>query len=370
MIKKLFLTLAIFMITTPVTFAAGDNITPEVARGIQKYKSGNYVGCAQELTNFFLKNRANWQNQIANYYAGMAYVQIGYPEKAKFFYNKARNINPNNTLGQYAQKGIVCIEDPANCYINVKEEEEKKPEVILSDLDKFINAPYGNGLSADLNKELERKRVERLRKEMNSDEELNKFEFKNFRNFSTKPNKSSYNLNGLKIAENVKNFYTSNSVDTIKLASSSNPTDAEIVEALRVLNAAGLTNIAKQAETNAQEQNNKVDMQKESVSEVKSEYKPDLTKEEYQQQIQREMMQAQMAAMSQPNIGALFGEKNNNQNDMMNSNMMNMLPFMMAQQAAQNANGGNQQMISPEMMQTMMFNSMMPNMNFGLNGSN
>ena len=284
-------------------------------------------------------------------------------------------LNPNNTLGKYAQKGIVCIDDPANCYIN--EKEEVKPEEKLSELDKFIRAPYGNGLSTNLNKELERKKVERLRKEMNSDQELNKYEFKDFRDFSIKKNnnksnnvkKTSLNLNDLKMAQGIKEFYAQRNCESVKIASSTNPTDAEIVEALRVLNAAGLTNIAKQAE-NAQAQKEEV---KPAVSEVKSEYKPDVTREEYQQQIQREMLQAQMAAMSQPNIDALFGNNNNNnnQNNMMNSNMMNMLPFMMAQQAAQNANGTNQQpMMSPEMMQTMMFNSMMPNMNFGLGGNN
>ena len=45
-----------------------------------------------------------------------------------------------------------------------------------------------------------------------------------------------------------KNFYAEQTSDGIRIASSSNPTDTEIVEALRVLNAAGLTNIAKKVE--------------------------------------------------------------------------------------------------------------------------
>ncbi|MBR1943018.1 hypothetical protein IJ843_04725 [bacterium] len=356
MIKKLLSIITILTLTSSCVFAAdyNQNLTPEVKSSIQKYKAGNYVGCMQGLVGYFKKSSDNFKNQLATYYMAMSYVQIGNSEKAKLYYNQTKSLNPNNTLGQYAEKGIVCLDDPANCYINIKE--EKKPEVAQSELDKFINAPYGNGLSSNLNKELERKRLERLRKEMNSDEELNKYEFKNFRDFTTNlMNKKSFKFDGLKIA------------------SSSTPTDAEIVDALRVLNAAGLGNIAKQAEAaQTQKSEPKTEEIQQEVSEVKSEYKPDLTREEYQQQIQREMMQAQMAAMSQPNIDALFGEKNNNnQNNMMNSNMMNMLPFMMAQQAAQNANGGNQQqMMSPEMMQTMMFNSMMPNFNFGLGGNN
>lgn len=377
MMKKLLSLLTILIISSSSALAANYNqeITPEIASGIRKYKTGNYVGCLQDISLYLKKNKYGTKNQLAMYYMGMAYTQAGQADNAKFFYQGAKMLNPNNTLGKYAQKGIVCIDDPANCYIN--EKEEVKPEEKLSELDKFIRAPYGNGLSTNLNKELERKKVERLRKEMNSDQELNKYEFKDFRDFSIKKNnnksnnvkKTSLNLNDLKMAQGIKEFYAQRNCESVKIASSTNPTDAEIVEALRVLNAAGLTNIAKQAE-NAQAQKEET---KPAVSEVKSEYKPDVTREEYQQQIQREMLQAQMAAMSQPNIDALFGNNNNNnnQNNMMNSNMMNMLPFMMAQQAAQNANGTNQQpMMSPEMMQTMMFNSMMPNMNFGLGGNN
>ncbi len=377
MMKKLLSLLTILIISSSSALAANYNqeITPEIASGIRKYKTGNYVGCLQDISLYLKKNKYGTKNQLAMYYMGMAYTQAGQADNAKFFYQGAKMLNPNNTLGKYAQKGIVCIDDPANCYIN--EKEEVKPEEKLSELDKFIRAPYGNGLSTNLNKELERKKVERLRKEMNSDQELNKYEFKDFRDFSIKKNnnksnnvkKTSLNLNDLKMAQGIKEFYAQRNCESVKIASSTNPTDAEIVEALRVLNAAGLTNIAKQAES-AQAQKEEA---KPAVSEVKSEYKPDVTREEYQQQIQREMLQAQMAAMSQPNIDALFGNNNNNnnQNNMMNSNMMNMLPFMMAQQAAQNANGTNQQpMMSPEMMQTMMFNSMMPNMNFGLGGNN
>ena len=359
MIKKLISALVILLISSNCVLAEDfhQTKTPEVIRGIQKYKEGNYIGCMQEIYPYIRKNDTNFRNQLAMYYMGMSYSKVGDANKAKLYYEITKTLNPSNTLGQYAEKGLVCINDPANCYTNIKEEDvtAKKP-VFESELDKFINAPYGNGLSSNLNKELERKRVERLRKEMNSDQEINRFEFKNFKDFTNK--KSEAILNKL---------------DGLKLASNSTPTDAEIVQALKVLNAAGLNNIAKQAEVSKENQQNTLKTNSTVASEentVKSAYKPDLTKEEYQKQIQQEMFQAQMAAMSQPNIGALFGENNNNNqnNMMMNNNMMNMLPFMMAQQAQngnQNSNG-QQFMISPDMMQAMMFNSMMPNFDFGL----
>lgn len=361
MIKKLISALIITFAITNCVYAADyhQSLTPEVRRGIQKYKAGNYVGCIQEMHPYLTKSPANGRNQLAVYYLAMSLSKSGDPQRAKKYYNIAKNLNPNNTIGQYSQKGIVCIENPANCYLNAKPVAATK-SVYESDLDKFINAPYGNGLSSDLNKEIERKKIERLRKEINSDQELNKYEFQNFRDFSKKKGQIFLKKD-----------------EGIKIASNSTPTDAEILNAIKVLNAAGLNNIANQAQT-AQEQKNNVTnnvqpQQQEQVAknEVKSEYKPDITREEYQKQIQQEMMQAQMAAMSQPNIDALFGEKNNNNNNnMMNSNMMNMLPFMMAQQAQNGNANGQQPMISPDMMQAMMFNSMMPNFNFGIGNGN
>ena len=197
-------------------------------------------------------------------------------------------------------------------------------------MDKFIAAPYGNGLSADLNKEIERKRVERLRKEMNSDEELNKYELKSFKDFSNK--KSSIETNTLKLLGK-----------THSLIASSQPSDEEVLKAIRVLNDAGLGNIAKQAEMSRETQESRIERtphvstQAISTPEVRSEYKPDITREEFQRQMQRDMMTAQMSQYSQPNIGMLFGEKSSNNNN--NNNMMNMLPFLMAQQAQQQAGG-------------------------------
>ncbi len=338
MIKNFLLTLSLILLVTPATMAATQSMTPEVNRGIQKYRAGNYVGCIQELDEYLKKAGSN---QLGTYYLAMAYTKIGDSANAIKFYNKTKALNPNNTLGQYAQKGIVCIEDPSNCYNRVKPKTQVEE---LTELDRFVRAPYGNGLSSDLTKQIERGHVEKLRKEMNTEEELNKYEFKDFKVFSNRKS-SSDDISGVKIA-------------------SSKPTDAEIVKALRVLNDAGLTNLTPQYQpaqkVNASAKSDAA-ISTESQNEVKSAYKPDITKEEYQKQIQQEMMQAQMAAMSQPDIGALFGEKNN-QNNMMNNNMMNMLPFMMAQQGQ---NGGQQPAMSPDMMQAMMFNSMMPNLNLG-----
>ena len=142
------------------------------------------------------------------------------------------------------------------------------------------------------------------------------------------------------------------------------------------MNDAGLGNIAKQAEMSRETQESRIERtpqvrtQAMSTPEVRSEYKPDVTREEFQRQMQRDMMTAQMSQYSQPNIGMLFGEKSSNNNN--NNNMMNMLPFLMAQQAQQQAGGqaNGQMQFSPEMLQTMMFSQMMPNLDFGTSNNN
>lgn len=354
--KKLLLTLIICAMTlvANTAFAYTEAITPLVAQGIRKYKQGNITGCIQDLTRYVRENK-NVENQVVYYYLGMAYTKAGFADRAKYCYYKANHLNPNNTLGKYSERGYYCVTGDPACYAPT---EQKKVEEAKTDLDKFISAPYGNGLSSDLNKEIERKRVERLRKEMNSDEELNKYEFKDFRDFSKK--------RGL-IETNTLKLLGKNPT----MIASSQPSDEEVLKAIRVLNDAGLGSIAKQAEMAQQAQNSRIETTRNnnsnvsSTPEVRSEYKPDVTREEFQRQMQRDMMTAQMSQYSQPNVGMLFGEKNSNNNN--NNNMMNMLPFLMAQQAQQQAGGqaNGQMQFTPEMLQTMMFSQMMPNLDFG-----
>lgn len=329
MIKKLQLILIIMMLTAG-TVLASERITPEIATAINKYKSGNYTGCIKDLNNYVARNKYE-NNQVAYYYLGMAYTKAGEKENAEKYYKKTAAINSNNTLGLYAKQGIACINKESACYASAKSIREN-----YTPLDKFIRAPYGNGLSSDLTKEIERSHLEKLRKDMNNTEELNKYEFKDFKDFSNKKSNSTTEKKDLKLA-NAK------------------PTDEEVLKAIKVLNDAGLNNIAQQAQYNKSQQ-------QVQQNEVKSTYKPDVTQEQLQQQMQRDMMAIQMASYAQPNVNMLFGNQQQNNN---NNNMMNMLPYLMAQQAK---NG--QQTMTPEAMQAMMFNSMMPNLNFNLDSNN
>lgn len=352
MIKKLILILIFTLCISGSVFAyPTQKITPEISSGMKQYRAGNYTGCIETLLNYTEKHK-NEENQIVAYYLGMAYTQAGQRDEAIKYYELTTKIFPNNELAKYAKKGIACVngdESICNPKPVVKVETENKTE-----LDKFVKAPYGNGLSSDLTKELERRRLEALRKKINSDVEINRYEFKDFRDFSKK---TSMKEDGLLIA-------------------SSKPSDAEVLKAIRVLNDAGLNNIAGQAEAsmNARKNesiNNTNTKDENTATEVQYQNKPDLTADEYQRKIQKEMMQAQIESMAQPNINALFGNSNNNNGYNNNNNMMNMLPFLMMSQSQQNNANGNgtvdarQQAAAQEMMQAIMLNQMMPNFNFG-----
>lgn len=108
------------------------------------------------------------------------------------------------------------------------------------------------------------------------------------------------------------------------------PTDAEIVKALRVLNEAGLNPYA-QVQVQPQEQIQPVPVVNNQVPFVP----------------QQSPEMAQISAMINQ------GSSNNN-----NDAMMNMLPYMMMQ----NKDGSNN--YSPQLMQAVMMNSMLPNLNF------
>lgn len=128
---------------------------------------------------------------------------------------------------------------------------------------------------------------------------------------------------GKKKSENTGN------VETItKIASNTQPTNDEIVAALRTLQAAGLANTTPMVATN--------------------QYNP---------------MQAQMTNPMNE-LSMLLGNNQQQQNN--NNNIMNMLPYLLTQQNSSQQNGQQPNNISPQALQAIMFSSMMPDMSFGL----
>jgi hypothetical protein len=172
----------------------------------------------------------------------MCYTKVNDKENAIKAYEKVISLNANPMIVKYATNGRNCImgNDSEKCYQNVNEPEyiypykdiaksvdltpvdpntlinrnlaqvksklaqqaeaksddsdpnnpdnnEEKKDISLpfgkqdSDLDKFINAPYGNGLSPDLNKEYQQLQLKRLQETINKEGDESQ-DTKNYRN--------------------------------------------------------------------------------------------------------------------------------------------------------------------------------------------
>lgn len=227
---------------------------------ISKYKSGNYSGCLQELFSLVKKDPSN---ALAYYYMAMAYTHIDMETEAIEAYEKVIALNPNEYLVQYATKGRDCLTDGPACQPVV----EEKPAEELDDLDKFINAPYGNGLSPELNMEIKQKQLINIKETINKKEELENKDIQRIKDFD-------------------KNKSTSKNIDNEKIAQVS---DEDVLNAIKTLKEAGLT-ISVQTEN------------------------------PYAQ-----MMQYQNPQMTE--MSMLLGNNNTNNGN----SMMNMLPMLMTQ---------------------------------------
>ena len=250
-----------------------------------KYKAGNYTGCLQELFSLVKKDPSN---ALAYYYMAMAYTHINMKNEAVAAYEKVIALHPNQYLVDYATKGRDCLTDGPAC----KPPEATAPKEELSDLDKFIRAPYGNGLSPELNREVKQKQLTNIKETINQKENLEQPELQKIKNFD---NNKSEAETGEKIAQ---------------------VSDEEILQAIKTLKNAGL-NLTVQSE-NQQNQ--------------------------YSQLAQ--MMQYQDPKMAE--ISMLLGNNNNN-----NSNsMMNMLPMLMSQ--AQQGKNVDPRLMQAMMLNSMM----------------
>ncbi len=225
-----------------------------------KYKAGNYTGCLQELFSLVKKDPSN---ALAYYYMAMAYTHINLKDEAVAAYERVIALNPNEYLVDYATKGRDCLTDGPACKPQQAAAEE------MSELDKFINAPYGNGLSPELNEEVKQKQLINIKETINQKEELEHKDIQKIKDFDKKNSDSkSEAITGDKIAQ---------------------VSDEEVLKAIKTLKDAGL-NLTVQSEN------------------------------PYAQ-----MMQYQDPKMAE--MSMLLGNNNNNNGN----SMMNMLPMLMSQ---------------------------------------
>ncbi len=241
-----------------------------VKSAIAKYKAGNYTGCLQELFSVTIKEPSN---ALAYYYMAMAYTHLDMQTDAVEAYEKVISLNPNNYLTEYATKGRDCLTGGPACIsadaVAAGGSEEAGEE---DDLDKFVNSPYGNGLSQEMNTEIKQKELTNIKETINKKEILEVEDLQKIKDFDSKNNNQSYEED-----------------ETIKIAQVS---DEEILQAVKTLKEAGLT----------------LNVQTEKTENPYAQFS------QYQD--------PKMAEMSM-----LLGNNNNNNSN----NMMNMLPMLMQQ---------------------------------------
>ena len=222
-----------------------------------KYKKSNFAGCLQECISY-VKLHPN--DTLGFYYMAMCYTKVSDKENAIKAYEKVISLNANPMIVKYATNGRNCVlgEDKEKCYQNVNEPDliypyanignnvdltPVDPNVLINrnlvnlqnklspqavnenkdnkngqnngkdddknkinlpfatqdeQLDKFINAPYGNGLSPDLNKEYKQLQLRKIQESINTGDDS--------------PEKDMNNVN------DIKHFDKQSDSGTIKLA--------------------------------------------------------------------------------------------------------------------------------------------------------
>lgn len=201
--KNILVLLSVVMLSLAVNVAtAKPAVTnPATSAAIKLYKSGNYTGAYNSLKEILKKDQTN---ALAYYYLAMTEVQLGKTEEAIENYTRVMKMSPNGVLGSYAKKGKKCVETPERCH----EPEVSASKATETDEDRFIKGAYGSGFSKDARGVYEKQKIESLKREINRQNELPPQRFKEYKDFSSEV-----------------------------------PTNDEIVNALRTLQRAGLSDV-------------------------------------------------------------------------------------------------------------------------------
>lgn len=286
------------------TFAKTTSASSPVKIAIKKYKMRNYTGCLQDCQAIVQRDPSN---ALAYYYMGMAYAQAGMKDAAVNSYARVLALNPNPRLLEYATTGKRCLETPDKCHPSDTSQQDQ------SALDKFIASPTVDGLSSNVRKGVQQRSLEAIKNEINSDKEIDSYDLK----------KLNQNDDNVLKQDKIANDNSAAPKNAPQETSQNAPTNDEIVAALKVLKRAGLADNSQTAMNNPYAQ------------------------------------AANYQNPEQAQLNMLMGAEGKSQN---NDAMMNMLPFMLAQ----NKNGNGNNNYSPQMMQAVIMNSMMSNMNFDM----
>lgn len=195
--KYIILSLLTLLICSSTVSARNYN-TPELSDAIKIYKSGNLAESYSRFNEIVKKDSSN---ALAHYYLAITAAQIGRKEVASNSYRKVLTLAPKGSkLESYAKKGAACLNDPIAC----------KQEDTATEVDKFIQQKFGSGFSEKARSEYEKLKIENMMREMDRNGDIPAQKFREYKDFSS--------MNGA-------------------------PSNEEIVNAFRVLQQAGFSNL-------------------------------------------------------------------------------------------------------------------------------
>ena len=172
---------------TPVKEFYGDDTVAEwesediyyananIDSAVRKYKNGNYSGCLQEMISL---TKIDPSNPVVYYYMGMSYSKVGKKDQAVKAYEQVMKLNSDKTLKQYALRGRDCLVGGPAC---PGADEGSDPT-----LDSFINSPYGNGFSDELNQQVKEKQLKDIQKTINQKQDLEEEDIEKIQKFDQK----------------------------------------------------------------------------------------------------------------------------------------------------------------------------------------
>lgn len=197
--KKLLCLLSTIILSSSLAITFATDANNDLVSAIKYYKDGNFTECYQSLEKIL---KMDPSNAVAYYYLGMTQVQLGKSDDAITNYDKVISLAPaGSNLHNYALKGKRCIKTPEFCSASLFDNTEED----------FIKNINGDNFSEEFRGRFEKLKIENLMREMNTNEDFDPQKLKDFRDYS-------------------------------KNKKSEAPTNDEIVNALRTLQNAGLTN--------------------------------------------------------------------------------------------------------------------------------
>ncbi len=121
-ILSLILFFAMIFGISGIAQAASTVYNAKIKTAITKYKSKNYTGCIQDLTQV---TKYDPSNAVAHYYLANAYMKIGQKDNALKEFNKVISINSLPVLSAYSIQAKDCIETGVCSYQRLSPAEAK-----------------------------------------------------------------------------------------------------------------------------------------------------------------------------------------------------------------------------------------------------